>query len=136
MTKKKINGFGDMIGFMVTFLLLIMMLFYSLDMFGMLHKANSKEDIAREYIFRMESSGYLSSTDKDSLESELTALGVYDISFDGTTMTQVPYGSTITLCVTGKVKTSGIIGISKGLSFIKGKEYENFKIYKKSTAKN
>lgn len=136
MMKKKINGFGDMIGFMVTFLLLIMMLFYSLDMFEMLHKANSKEDIAREYIFRMESSGYLSSTDKDSLESELTALGVYDISFDGTTMTQVPYGSTITLCVTGKVKTSGIIGISKGLSFIKGKEYENFKIYKKSTAKN
>lgn len=135
MTKKKINGFGDMIGFMVVFLLLVMMLFYSLDVFGMLHKANSKEDIAREYIFRMESSGYLSSADKDSLESELTALGVYDISFNGTTMTQVPYGSTITLCVTGKVKTSGIMGISKGLSFIKGNEYENFKIYKKSTAK-
>lgn len=134
-SKKKIDGFGDMVAFMVVFLFMMFTIAFTIDIFGRLSKANTKEDIAREYIFRMETNGYLTADDREALIADLERIGVRGISLQGTTIYQVGYGQFVTLSVTGEIKTSGKKGITNSFEWLKGDEYEAFSIHKRSTAK-
>ena len=74
--------------------------------------------IARKYILRMESVGYLNTEDRISLVDELEELGLTQVDLYGTTMEFVGYGEEIILSIRGKV--SGKFGAGRqGLYEIK-----------------
>lgn len=60
--------------------------------------------IARKYILRMETVGYLTTRDRTMLFQELDDVGVSETDLDGTTQHEVPYGAPITLQIRGKLK--------------------------------
>ena len=78
---------------------------------------------------QMETEGCLSQAAKDALIQELTELGVEQISFQGTTMSQVGYGSKVVLSVTGRIKIDNIIGMRSLYEFIRGDSTNEFRIY-------
>lgn len=59
--------------------------------------------IARNYILRMETVGYLATPEEQALLEELQAMGVTEVNLEGTTRTPVPYGAEITLKIAGKI---------------------------------
>lgn len=79
-------------------------------------KAARIENIANEYLLRMESKGYLNSQDEIDLKQELKDVGVENIDLTGTTRTNIGYGKTIKLRVKGiyKVKVLDMNGEDKG----------------------
>ena len=60
--------------------------------------------LARKYILRMETVGYLTGEDRTVLTGELMDMGITDIDYSGTTMGEVGFGSPITLHISGKLK--------------------------------
>ena len=72
------------------------------------HSADSPKteisQLARKYILRMETVGYLTTEDNTSLCQELSAAGVTEINLSGTTQSEVSYGVPITLQISGKLK--------------------------------
>ena len=112
-----------------------------------------KEDIKRTYILKMETEGYLSSSNITQLKQELSSrLGAIDINLAGTTMSnQVLYGEPVVLHVTGKIPVSGlsITGLNADMSWQRGGTdittastggkvayYVDFEIYVESTSKS
>jgi len=57
--------------------------------------------IARKYILRMETVGYLTAEDETSLCRQLQDVGASKIDLEGSTRNQVDYGNAITLRITG-----------------------------------
>ncbi len=73
---------------------------------GSIRLLNSKSQIdqlARKYILRMETVGYLTVADRLEMTQELIALGAAELDYTGSTLNQVPYGSTISLVIRGKI---------------------------------
>lgn len=56
-------------------------------------------NIAKEYLYKMEETGYLSDEDMDRMEADMKNIGVTEIIFDtvNTDTKQVPYGDSVTL---------------------------------------
>ena len=77
------------------------------------------DQLARKYILRMETVGYLTEADKGILQQELQQMGVTELNLDGTTLMPAAYGDPITLHMKGRLK----------------KQYE-FEETRVSTAKN
>lgn len=73
---------------------------------SLLHQKTKVSQLARKYILRMETVGYLKPEDETALYGELETLGVTEISLEGTTVYAVDYGSPITLFVRGKLEGS------------------------------
>lgn len=73
---------------------------------GMLHRKTKVSQLARKYILRMETVGYLQPEDEVALCGELETLGVTEISLEGTTLYAAAYGSPITLHIRGKLEGS------------------------------
>lgn len=61
--------------------------------------------IARQYILKMETDGYLMQNEEDNLIKELNKIGLENISLDGTTKNNVGYGKEINLNISGYLKT-------------------------------
>ena len=59
--------------------------------------------IARRYILRMETTGYLQSRDQTEMLEELKVQGVADIDLGSTTRSQIGYGGRIVLEIKGKL---------------------------------
>ena len=57
--------------------------------------------VAREYMLIMETEGYLKPADQAALKAELENYGLYNISFSGSTTSEVNYGDRIYLCISG-----------------------------------
>lgn len=62
------------------------------------------DNVAKEYLYRMEEKGYLTSDDKILLEEDMESIGVKEIQFTSssgvsTTETQVAYGDKVTLAL-------------------------------------
>lgn len=88
---------------------------------------------ARETMLVMETEGYLTSDEQKRLLSSLEDLGLSNISLDGTTMSEVGYGSDIFLNIKGTYDNKRLVlvgGVSKIVN--KGSEV---KISLSSTAK-
>lgn len=107
--------------------------------FNSLELVNKKFEVnqlARKYILRMETVGYLTSNDKNKLNQELLELGIVSFNFEGTTLNQVEYGNPIMLCISGYIHTNEINGTNNIFSiFFQEKDYEFYEV-KMSTAKN
>lgn len=82
------------------FSIIVMFITYLND----LDKKDSVSIIAREYLLKMETVGYLNSTDEAELYKDLEELGVKNISIQGTTRSKVGYGKKITLSIKGEME--------------------------------
>ena len=132
---KKKNAAGSLVDCIITVVILMAVIVYSIKMYSNLDLAIEKKRIERSFIMQMETEGCLSQAAKDALIQELTELGVEQISFQGTTMSQVGYGSKVVLSVTGRIKIDNIIGMRSLYEFIRGDSTNEFRIYQTSTAK-
>lgn len=81
----------------------VVMLAY-LESVALLHQKTEVGQLARKYILRMETVGYLTAGDQTALCQELAELGVTELSLEGTTLHGVPYGTPISLYINGKLE--------------------------------
>ena len=106
---------------------------------GSVRLLNSKsqiDQIARKYILRMETVGYLTGNDCLQMTQELAALGAIELDYTGSTLDQVDYGSTISLVIRGKIPGQKVVtgsGLFNTTQEIAWYEFEEQRI---STAKN
>lgn len=73
---------------------------------GSIQLLNSKlqiDQIARKYILRMETVGYLTGNDRLMMTQELAAIGATELDYSESTLNQVEYGSPIYLVIRGKI---------------------------------
>lgn len=69
-----------------------------------LDKKDQIDMIAREYILRMETKGYLDTCDEAELYQDLQNAGMQEIRLEGTNRTPVGYGNQITLDIKGSLR--------------------------------
>lgn len=102
MIKQKGN-IGELMatGICVLAMLTIMMAY--MDCAELLERKENVGQIARKYILRMETVGYLTQADCTALTDELEENGVTEIDYTGTTVQPVIYGQPITLKIEGKL---------------------------------
>ncbi len=60
--------------------------------------------VARAFLLKMETTGYLKSEELAELVTELEEYGLADISLEGTSKSPVPYGTPIYLKITGNLQ--------------------------------
>ncbi|MDO5292739.1 MAG: hypothetical protein Q4F05_08315 [bacterium] len=115
-TKKRKGAIME--NMLVMLLELIVVCAFIVIIFGVFSGINDKWGVrqaAREYLLIMETEGYLNSTDQASLKTELESYGLYNISFSGTTTSEVNYGDRIYLCISGTYDDN-ILAFAGGIS--------------------
>ena len=98
------SSVGNIIVTLITIIVVGIMVVATMGYMSNYSVRNDIDVVAREYILRMETEGYLTADMKADLVSALTEIGVTDIVLDGTTESEVSYGEQIVLCITGKVQ--------------------------------
>lgn len=115
--RKKKNG--SIVENMIVMLLeIVVVCAFLVIIFGAFSGISDKwgiRQVAREYILIMETEGYLSAADQASLQTELEAYGLYNISLSGTTTSEVDYGDRIYLRISGTYDDN-ILAFAEGLS--------------------
>lgn len=102
--KKQVGNVGDiMVSGLCILGMTVVMLSY-MDSIALIHQKIQVGQIARKYILRMETEGYLAESDRVNLSAELEVMGVTDTDLDGTTLIPTGYGSPIVLRIGGKLK--------------------------------
>lgn len=97
-------------------------------------KRELADQIAREYILKMETQGYLSEDMKNSLISELGDAGFVGINLQGTTVSKAEYGEEVVLMINAFLETEDYVFESL-LSKRTDRKQRHIKISKKSTSK-
>lgn len=120
---------------MISIIILMMLMVFSISTYFNLDLAIRKGRIERSFLLQMEAEGYLSPSAKDALTRQLSDLGVEQLSYAGTTLSPAGYGNVVVLSVTGRIKFNNIIGMKNLFEFLRGEDTVDFKIYQKSTAK-
>ena len=92
--------------------------------------------VARKYILRMETVGFLTGNDKQLLLQELAQIGVTEADLTGSTTNQVEFGSPITLMIRGKINGQNVITGNDLLNMMTQETGYDFEEYRMSTAKN
>ena len=105
--KKRLSGYSvlsDMIPVILTIIITgILGIMFSMWI-GQFEQKEAVNSVVREYLLKMETVGYLSQTDRNSLKQELNKYNVKNISFSGTTVTPVENGEKVCLKITGVMK--------------------------------
>ena len=89
---------------LVMFINLVLVCAFLVIIFGAFSGISDKwgmRQVAREYMLIMETEGYLKPSDQAALKAELENYGLYNISFSGTTTSEVNYGDRIYLSISG-----------------------------------
>lgn len=106
-----------------------------LESVQMLSQKEEVNQLARKYILRMETVGYLTGEDRTSLERELARIGVIGIDLSGTTMSEAGYGNVIRLSIQGSLPGKSFVTEGGGM----GSPFQNklypFQEIRTSTAK-
>lgn len=135
MKKKK----GSTVNALVAMIVIIAVVVLMMDFLYIVQIINYKEDIrqiARGYILEMETVGYLTPSGRTMLLQELSDKGLRNIDLDGTTQTEVGYGSDIVLSVQGDVPTKELDTSSNDMfSFFFDDKSFVIKVKLQSTAK-
>ena len=108
-----------------------------LEVMQLVSRKDDVNQISRKYILKMETDGYLSSTERNNLIYDLQSAGLTNIDLTGTTMSDVGYGNAIYLVIQGTLESSKPENAGSGLftfSFV-GQDYEIYES-RMSTAKN
>ena len=120
-----------LLGMMAICVLSLMYLSYMSDY----EKKEAADQLARQYMLKMESEGYMSETSKQHFISAMSELGFSQVNLSGTTFADAGYGNTIMLVVNA-VLTSDNYSVTDTLSITRSREDRRLYICKRSTAKN
>ena len=103
------GSIGDLlsVGLCILAMLAVMMAF--MDCAGLVHKKTMISQLARSYILRMETEGYLTQMQEVELRNQLAAQGVKNVDLSGTTKEPVGYGAEIILRISGKIGDGYIV---------------------------
>ncbi len=106
MKKKSQGNIMDLvtIGILILAVSIVMMTY--LETTELMMKKLEISQISRKYILKMETEGYLSPSNKDSMLIELHDAGMRNVDITGTTMQPVTYGDTIMLQIKGALDMS------------------------------
>lgn len=75
-----------------------------MDCVRLIRQKEEVGQLARKYILKMETTGYLTDWDCAELLQELSDAGVTETDLSGTTMQEALYGESIALCIRGKLE--------------------------------
>lgn len=105
--QKRIPGqegsIGDLLSVGICILAMVTLMTYFMDCVRLVNKKTEMGQLARNYVLRMETVGYLTDADEELLRRELELQGIQNVSLEGTTKVQVGYGAPIRIRITGKV---------------------------------
>ncbi len=102
--KRQKGNVGDVLTMGILVLALTVVMTSFIRCMALLQDKSDIRGCARDYILRMETVGFLNGTDRRELIEELGEIGLEEISLDGTTMNEVPYGAPVTLCIGGRLE--------------------------------
>ncbi len=108
MGRKSEGNVMDMVTIGLTILAMSIVVTAYLECTGLMLKKLEISQVSRQYILKMETEGYLSEQNRQSLLQELQTLGMQNIDLTGTTLQPVSYGETILLKIKGTVSTRTI----------------------------
>ncbi|MDR2042808.1 MAG: hypothetical protein LBQ15_00260 [Clostridium sp.] len=97
---------GSIMDFLSAGMIVIAMSVLMMAYMNQLQLLNAKLEVgqlARKYILRMETVGFLTAHDKAALTRELEELGITEVDFSASTMSEQAYGSPITLRIQGMI---------------------------------
>jgi len=121
---------------LVSLIGIVMVTAFLVIIFGAFSSISNKwamRQTAREYLLIMETKGYLKAADQVALQSELESYGLYNISFSGSTTSEVNYGDRIYLNITGTYNDN-ILAFADGISRV-ADHPTSITIRRQSTAK-
>ena len=102
--KKSVGNIGNvMITGFCMLAMTVLMLSY-MDNMQLIQQKMQVSQLARKYILKMETEGYLIPSARVALTEELQELGVTEVAYDGTTLEAISYGEPITLQIQGKLR--------------------------------
>ncbi|MBE5936526.1 MAG: hypothetical protein E7265_00675 [Lachnospiraceae bacterium] len=110
----------------------------ALMFFGFMKDMDVREQasfVAREYMLKMESIGYLDNYNCNMLINDLQEIGVENINLTGSTIQDVGYGNEIVLVINAKAPVTEF-EITDVLGMQANKRMTDISIVRKSTAKN
>lgn len=119
------------LGIIAITILSLMYLHFVRDM----DKREQAEQIARQYMLEMESTGYMTEEAQEGLISRLHDIGINNINLSGTTMEDAGYGNEITLVINAKAPVTKF-EISEFLQPVISDGETDYHFVIKSTAKN
>lgn len=102
MNRQQGNVGNLMITGICTLAITVLMLSY-LGHAELLSQKAQVDQLARKYILKMETVGYLTQEDRVALNCELEEAGASELDFYGSTVNRVTYGMPITLQIQGKL---------------------------------
>lgn len=103
MRKERGSAADIMVSGLCILAMTVVMLSY-MESVSLLNQKAFVGQLARKYILRMETVGYLTERDRIMLCQELETAGVSEVILEGTTLHEVVYGAPITLQIGGKLK--------------------------------
>lgn len=102
--RKQRGNVADIMAAGICILAMTVVMLAYMDSVSLIHQKEEVSQLARKYILRMETVGYLTAQDRTALYQELDSAGVTEVNLGETTLHQVPYGNPITLRISGKLK--------------------------------
>lgn len=102
--KKREGNVGDLLITGICILAMTVVMLAYMDSVELIQQKSQVGQLARKYILRMETVGYLTEEDRTALSQALTDLGVTEIDYADTTLSPVSFGEPITLRLQGKLK--------------------------------
>ena len=98
------GSIGDLLstGLCILAMLAVMMQF--LDCMSMVNRKTEISQLARNYILRMETKGFLTLSDREELVRDLLERGITEVDLQGTTIQKASYGEEIRLCISGMIE--------------------------------
>ncbi len=102
--RKEKGSIGDIMSAGICMLAMTVLMLSYMNNVWLIHRKTEVSQIARQYILKMETVGYLTEEDRIRLGRELDEAGVTQLELEGTTMSPVTYGDIITLEIRGKLE--------------------------------
>ncbi len=106
---KKSKGSVDEVfaGMLVLIVISILLMAY-LNIMELVNRREDISQIARQYILRMETVGYLKPADRTTMEQALADMGMKAISLEGTSFSDVGYGNPVILMIQGELSADSL----------------------------
>lgn len=135
MKKKDAGMLGHFLAAILTVFCILLVWFGFTVFTGNIDRSTEINQVARRYLLRMETDGYLTPENRELLTAELEELGVSGIDLTGTSFTDVGYGREVRLHIRGNatVKVFELEDLFKAKTALKKVPLE---INKVSIAKN
>lgn len=102
--KREVGSVGNLMATGICILAMTVVMLSFMQCVALIQQKTGVNQLARKYILKMETVGFLTGRDQTLLCGELEQLGVEDIRLDESTLQQVNYGDPITLTIQGTLK--------------------------------